>query len=230
MAIVLLAALGPAHAADTDDSVLRLQVIYLNYALHWPPDDTYNADLASGPLGAVGGLAAFAQDPAPEDESTIELSMFLRKLDVLHDDDGYPQPQESGCIHLRRGITNDAGCGPLTITTDEVMGTTRVVGEIASEEFEYIPDPYSFTEIGPSTITIDLTFIGEGVIIPGYGATLRPCGIVRPLGASATAHPGLRRATTGAGLFSSAAIGPVDIADFEPWMYQGVYLSGTACE
>lgn len=167
-----------------------------------------------------------------EDGTETELSMNLASLEVLVDTAGSGVPEQGGCIDIIRGSVIDTGCGPLTIVADQAMGTTRVTGEIASTEYEYIPDPFAFNEIGPSTITVDLTFTGAGPISPSpYGWTAAGvCGLPpETRGVFVDVSQEFTRQATGAGTLHSAAAGNVDIGAYAPALVEATGVAAGAC-
>jgi hypothetical protein len=165
--------------------------------------------------------------------SAVEVSMSFTTGEVLANSDPSNEvPETGGCVDLFLDNVLDSGCGALTVTPDGVMQTTRVQGDIASTAYDYVPDPFSFTERGPSTIHIDLTFTGTGDIVRGRRdpVLVGVCGLPPDTrGAFLIADAELRRTAGAAGSMVSDTIGPVDAASLTPTMIDVRYASGGAC-
>lgn len=188
------------------------------------------------PLGAsahdrLAGLLEH-RTSADDNDPAVELSMNIGKLEVILDTEGNAQPEEGGCIDIIVGSVIDTGCGPLAIFADRQSGTTHVVGEIASTEYEYIADPFSFTEIGPSTISVDLDFVGTGPVERSpYGwSAVGVCGLPpETRGVFVDVTEELTRAATADGELISAAAGPVDVSTFAPSLIDAFGVRAGAC-
>lgn len=154
-------------------------------------------------------------------EGTAELSMFVGELEAIVDPSGVVTPEEGGCVSILVGQVIDEGCGALTVDRDDVAGTTRVSGVLETTAYEYIPDPFSFEELGPSSITVDLVFRAGEVAQPSPYTSWAAgfCGWPPETKAVfVDARPELQRVAPGAGTLRSAAAGPIDIGQVEPLM------------
>lgn len=180
------------------------------------------------PLSLQARLEALASRAVAAD-TNVELSMFVGKTEALVDPEGYVYPEEGGCIDILVGSIIDAGCGALTVTVDDALGTTRVVGTIETTAYEYIPDPFEFREIGPSSIAIDVTFAATGALEPSPYSSVAAgvCGLPpETKGVFLDARPEVRRSAPGTGSLVSSSAGPVNIRDFSPLRLEVLALAG----
>ncbi len=215
----------------------RLSALVLVMTIGFAPSaaDPVTASIYADHIHLVQSGMYEIMGAASASESAFEISMWAGAGEVTLSSDSAGEPFEAGgCVEIFRDNVQESGCAALQVVTDGAMQTSRVTGTMSSLVSDYVNDPETgptFIERGPSTIHIDLTFTGTGLIRrkESHRTGLGLCGLPPDTnGASVMVETPLERDAVAVGTFASATFGAIDPAVLQPEMLEARYLDAGA--
>jgi hypothetical protein len=160
-----------------------------------------------------------------------EVRLFAGSGEVVLDSSGEPL-ENGGCVEIFKDNVLDSACGAMAVTTDPLLGSSVVQATLDSVAYDYDPQTVTFTERGPSTITVDLTLTGTGLPRQGHSEATGVgfCGLPPDTsGGFVLAEILIDRDASAGGTLRSATIGSVDPSTLVAKLREGSYASAGAC-
>lgn len=186
---------------------------------------------AAGPVftsaAAAGGAVI---EIGQKDGAPIEVRILGADGQTLVDPNGELSDEDGGCIEIFANNMLDFACGDLGIAARPALIGATMRAQVASTLYAYDPETVSFTEIGPSTIDLDLTLTGEGAPrVEEPGNAVGVCGLPPDTrGAFVIGNQAVERAAIATGSLTSA-IGAVDPSTLNVALHEFVFAYAGAC-